>query len=380
MKYTSVGTKILHFFKHETVLIVSFLLAVVSAFFVPPSAAYLDSIDFGTLALLFSLMAVVAGIQNAGWFDRFAVRLSLRFRSYRQLALSLVVLCFFSSALITNDVALITFVPFSVVLLKKLNLTAKLPSLVVLETVAANLGSMLTPVGNPQNLYLFSAYDMSFADLFIAVAPYAALSLLMLILCVLPAKKSGFLPVNPPAAPPQKTDKKFLLFLYPALFILALTAVFRLVPAYIPCIASVVALLIVDRKALLRIDYGLLLTFLFLFIFIGNIGSLPSVSGTLSDIVAGNEVLSGVVVSQFCSNVPAAILLSRFTQDATALLVGVNLGGLGTLIASMASLISFRFVLKTDVKPLPYLLRFTLINLLFLACNLALWWLLKTFA
>ncbi len=380
MKHTSVGTKILHFFKHETVLIVSFLLAVVSAFFVPPSAAYLDSIDFGTLALLFSLMAVVAGIQNAGWFDRFAVRLSLRFRSYRQLALSLVVLCFFSSALITNDVALITFVPFSVVLLKKLNLTAKLPSLVVLETVAANLSSMLTPVGNPQNLYLFSAYDMRFADLFIAVAPYAALSLLMLILCVLPAKKSGFLPVNPPAAPPQKTDKKFLLFLYPALFILALTAVFRLVPAYIPCIASVVALLIVDRKALLRIDYGLLLTFLFLFIFIGNIGSLPSVSGTLSDIVAGNEVLSGVVVSQFCSNVPAAILLSRFTQDATALLVGVNLGGLGTLIASMASLISFRFVLKTDVKPLPYLLRFTLINLLFLACNLGLWWLLKTFA
>lgn len=380
MKHTSVGTKILHFFKHETVLIVSFLLAVVSAFFVPPSAAYLDSIDFGTLALLFSLMAVVAGIQNAGWFDRFAVRLSLRFRSYRQLALSLVVLCFFSSALITNDVALITFVPFSVVLLKKLNLTAKLPSLVVLETVAANLGSMLTPVGNPQNLYLFSTYDMRFADLFIAVAPYAALSLLMLILCVLPAKKSGFLPVNPPATPPQKTDKKFLLFLYPALFILALTAVFRLVPAYIPCIASVVALLIVDRKALLRIDYGLLLTFLFLFIFIGNIGSLPSVSGTLSDIVAGNEVLSGVVVSQFCSNVPAAILLSRFTQDATALLVGVNLGGLGTLIASMASLISFRFVLKTDVKPLPYLLRFTLINLLFLACNLALWWLLKTFA
>lgn len=380
MKQTSVGTKILHFFKHETVLIVSFLLAAVSAFFVPPSAAYLDSIDFNTLALLFSLMAVVAGIQNAGWFDRFAVRLSLRFRSYRQLALSLVVLCFFSSALITNDVALISFVPFSVVLLKKLNLTAKLPSLVVLETVAANLGSMLTPVGNPQNLYLFSAYDMRFADLFIAVAPYAALSLLMLILCVLPAKKSGFLPVNPPAAPPQKTDKKFLLFLYPALFILALTAVFRLIPAYVPCIASVVALLIVDRKALLRIDYGLLLTFLLLFIFIGNIGSLPSVSGALSDIVAGNEVLSGVVVSQFCSNVPAAILLSRFTQDATALLVGVNLGGLGTLIASMASLISFRFVLKTDVKPLPYLLRFTLINLLFLACNLGLWWLLKTFA
>ncbi len=362
-------TKFKDFCKKEAVLIISFILAAASAFVVTPNAGYIGYIDFRTLALLLCLMAVMAGLNGLGVFRLLASKLLGLASTTRSLALWLTMLCFFSSMVITNDVALITFVPFSLVALKLSGQEKLLIPLVTLETVAANLGSMLTPVGNPQNLYLFSAFEMTLGDFFKTLFPYAALSLLLCAVSVLFIKKES---ISFSAENSEKINGTRCA-VYAALFLLALLTVFRVIPFEITLVISVAAILIFDRKALAKVDYSLLFTFVFLFIFIGNLKNIQSVSDFLGRIVSGNETLAGIACSQIFSNVPAAILLSGFAADIPALLVGVNLGGLGTLIASMASLISFKLVIKENVSPGKYILVFTAVNLAFLALNIALW-------
>ena len=360
--------------KNETVLVISLMLAVVSMFLVPPDGGYAGYVDYRTLALLFCLMAVMAGLNRLGLFRRLAGALLGRVRTVRGLGLTLCLLCFFSAMAVTNDVALITFVPFSVVALRFGGRMEKLIPLITLETVAANLGSMLTPVGNPQNLYLFSAYEMGAAEFFLAVLPYGALSLVLTVLSAL--LLGGESLAAPQNEEPEAFDRKRC-GVYGALFLLALCTVFRLVPWGLTLAVTAAAVLLVDRKCLLGVDYSLLLTFVFLFVFIGNLGRIGSVSAFLERVVTGREVVAGVLASQVFSNVPAAILLSGFTENAAGLLVGVNLGGLGTLIASMASLISYKFVAKGNVSAGRYLLVFTAVNVAFLAANLGLWLLIR---
>lgn len=366
-------TKIKDFCKKEAVLIISFILAAVSAFIVKPTAEYINYIDFRTLALLLCLMAVMAGFNALGIFRLLASKLLGLASNTRSLALWLTMLCFFSSMIITNDVALITFVPFSLVALKLSGQGKLLIPLVTLETVAANLGSMLTPVGNPQNLYLFSAFEMTIGDFLKALFPYATLSLVLCAVSVLFIKKEN-ISFNHEASEKINIGHSAV---YAALFLLAILTVFRVVPFELTLAASVIVILILDRHILAKVDYSLLLTFIFLFIFIGNLKNIQSVSDFLGGIVSGNETLSGIACSQIFSNVPAAILLSGFASDIPALLVGVNLGGLGTLIASMASLISFKLVIKENVFASKYLLVFTAVNLVFLAFNIALWFVIK---
>lgn len=367
-------TKIKAFVKSEIVLIISFILAAVSAFIVTPNAGYIDYIDFRTLALLLCLMAVMAGLNGLGVFSVLASKMLGFASTTRSLTLWLCMLCFFSSMVITNDVALITFVPFSVVALKLSDKEKLLIPLITLETVAANLGSMLTPVGNPQNLYLFSAFNMTIADFFLTVLPYAVLSLLLLIISAFFIKneKISF----SPDGQPSKINCKYCV-IYGILFAIAILTVFRVIPYGITLTVSIAAIMIFDRKALSKVDYSLLLTFIFLFIFIGNIKNIAPVSEFLSKTVSGNEVAVGIAASQIFSNVPAAILLSGFTDNIRSLLVGVNLGGLGTLIASMASLISFKLVAKEKISSGRYILVFTAVNIVFLALNLALWGVIK---
>ncbi len=358
------------FIKNEIVLVLSLVLAVVSTFIVPPDGAYIGYIDFRTLALLFCLMAVMAGLNRLGVFSRLADGLLRRVHTLRGLSMTLTLLCFFSAMVVTNDVALITFVPFSVVALRYAGREDRLIGLITLETVAANLGSMLTPVGNPQNLYLFSAFSMEAGDFFRAVLPYGLLSLVLTAVAVL------FLGKSPVAAHASSEDPPLdrrRCGVYGALFLLSLLTVFRVVPWGVTLAVTIGAVLVVDRRCLWRVDYSLLLTFVFLFVFIGNLGRIGPVSDFLQRVVTGREVMAGVLSSQVFSNVPAAILLSGFTDNAADLLVGVNLGGLGTLIASMASLISFKYVAKGNVSSGKYLLVFTVVNLLFLGANLALW-------
>ena len=354
--------KIKHFIKNETVLIVSFILAVGSAFIVPPNAEYVDYIDFKTLSLLFCLMAVMAGFGKLGLFDFLAKKLLSGVNSVRQLCFVLCLFCFFSAMVITNDVALITFVPFTVEALRLSGKKDKMILVITLETVAANLGSMLTPIGNPQNLYLFSAYEMSIKDFVLAVLPYAALSLVLVAV-------SAFFTGKDKTECLQSENTKFSPgmngMVYTVLFALSLLTVFKVVPHDVALCATIASLVIFDRKVFAKVDYSLLLTFVFLFIFIGNLGKINAVNG--------REVVAGVAASQVFSNVPAAILLSGFTDNVKDLLIGVNLGGLGTLIASMASLISFKLIIKENVKTGRYLLVFTLVNIVFLAFNIALW-------
>ncbi len=366
--------KIKKFCKSEPVLIISFLLAAVSAFIVKPSADYLGYIDFRTLALLFCLMAVMAGLGRLGMFRIFAKKLLKGVGSVRALTLVLSLLCFFSAMLITNDVALITFVPFTVEALKLSGKKEKLIPIVVLETVAANLGSMLTPIGNPQNLYLFSAFEMDIGEFVSAVLPYTVLSL------VLVAVFAFFSGRDKTESVSSQADEKINAFkaaVYAVLFAVSILTVFKVIPYPITLAVTAAAVLIFDRKTILKVDYSLLLTFVFLFVFIGNLGNIAPVSEFLRSVVVGNEVLAGVAASQVFSNVPAALLLSGFTDNAKDLLVGVNLGGLGTLIASMASLISFKLAVKENIKSVRYMLVFTAVNIIFLAANLILWIIIK---
>ena len=358
------------FLKNEIVLVLSLVLAVISAFVVPPDGAYIGYIDFRTLALLFCLMAVMAGLNRLGVFSRLADGLLRRVHTLRGLSMTLTLLCFFSAMVVTNDVALITFVPFSVVALRYAGREDRLIGLITLETVAANLGSMLTPVGNPQNLYLFSAFSMEAGAFFRAVLPYGLLSLGLTVAAVLFLGKS---PVSSHASGSDEPLDRRRCAVYGVLFLLALLTVFRVVPWGMTLAVTLAAVLVIDRRCLWRVDYSLLLTFVFLFIFIGNLGRIEPVSLFLQRVVTGREVIAGVLASQVFSNVPAAILLSGFTDNAADLLVGVNLGGLGTLIASMASLISFKYVARGNVSAGKYLLVFTAVNLLFLGANLALW-------
>lgn len=363
--------KIVSFIKREAVLVISLLLAVASAFFIKPSADYFGYVDFKTLCLLFCLMAVMAGLQEIGVFKLLACRLLSVAKTTRSLYFVLTLLCFFSSMLITNDVALLTFVPFTITTLKISNQKRHLAFITVMQTVAANLGSMLTPVGNPQNLYLFSRFNLSAYDFFSTVFPYCAMSLVLLIICGFFIKNES---INIEYGVEEKITSKPKMIVYFALFLISLLCVFRVLNFVLLFGVVLVFMLAFDRKTIVKIDYSLLLTFVFLFIFIGNLGNIDYVSDLLQSVVRNNEVLVGVLSSQLLSNVPAAILLSAFTDNAKALLVGVNLGGLGTLIASMASLISFKLVQKQNVNVQKYLLIFTLVNLIFLALN----WILYT--
>ncbi len=351
------------FFKREPVFAISALAAIISCFFVPPDAGYLSYIDFRTLALLYALMTVVAGLQKAGIFAAFAQALGARAKNTRSIGVILVCLCFFCSMLITNDVALLTFVPFAVIVLSLAGRRDALIRIVVLQTVAANLGSMLTPIGNPQNLYLYSYYNFTFAGFLAVTFPVWALSLFLLLggCFSLPASSIRELPKEHPAMNYR------LLCIYLILFAVCLLTVLRLLPWPVMLLAVLIILLIFDRKSLLQADFILLLTFVAFFIFAGNLARIKVVDQLLKGLLSGREYVTSLLASQIISNVPAALLLSGFTENAKALLLGVNIGGLGTPIASLASLISLKLYSQTEnSRPGRFLLEFTVVNLLLL--------------
>lgn len=362
--------RILEFVKKETVLCIAASLALLSCFTAPPDLKYLSYIDFRVLALLFSLMLVVAGFQKQGTFERMGHALLKNIKTTRQLSFCLVFLCFFASMAITNDVALITFVPFSVMILSMAGLEESMVRIIVLQTIAANLGSMLTPIGNPQNLYLFSAYGMSFAEFMRTTVPVTLASALLLIL-VICMSGSKELEVDLPKKRPEAENAGYNSagrWLYPLLLVLCLACVARVVPYQAALAVVVLAVLLFERTLFFRVDYGLLLTFVCFFIFIGNMGRMPAVSRLLEQLLDGNELLAAAGFSQFISNVPAAILLSGFTDNGSALLLGVNIGGLGTLIASLASLISYKYYAGTgNANMKKFMGEFTGWNLAFLA-------------
>lgn len=376
--------KLCAFIKKETVLTVAIVLAVISAVPVTPDKAYAGYIDFRTLSILFCLMAVMAGLQKLGVFRKVAGMLLRHTRNTVQLVEVLVLLCFFFSMVITNDVSLITFVPFTFIVLRLSGEDAmkKLAvPVIILQTIAANLGSMLTPIGNPQNLYLYGKAQMSAGAFILLMLPYSLVSLLLLVLCAaVTAKRSkisvqGVTTVSLGDNVESETAERkgYLLPMYLLLFLLCLFTVARVIPHPVTLVIVAAAVLILDRSTITKVDYSLLLTFVGFFVFIGNMGRMPAFRDFLQGIIGGREVVTSVIASQVISNVPAALLLSGFTEDVQALIVGTNLGGLGTLIASMASLISYKQVAgEIPEEKRRYFGWFTVVNIAFLAILLVL--------
>jgi len=350
------------FVKREPTLCVAFIAALFSCILVPIDSAYIDYIDFRTLALLYSLMVVVSGLRRAGVFGYLAHRLCQKADSARKLGIILVLLSFFSSMLVTNDVALLTFVPFAVVVLGLAHQEKELVWVVVLQTVAANLGSMLTPVGNPQNLFLFSYYNFSMVDFIKATAPIWLISLvLVLVLCIrLPHAHVDIFLGEEPILHTKK------LVLYIALFCLCMLEVLHLIAWEVMLLVLMLVLLVFDRRRLKHADFLLLFTFVCFFIFAGNLARLEPVKNALSALLNGRELFCGIGASQVISNVPAALLLSGFTENGKALLLGVNIGGLGTPVASLASLISMKLYSHSENASLGAFMK------CFLAMNFAL--------
>lgn len=358
--------------KKEKILCLAFALAFISMFIVLPDWNYVGYVDYETLTVLFCLMCVMAGLQKSGVFQYVAQILLSTVSKTWQLVLTLVLLCFFSSMVVTNDVALITFVPFTLTVLAIIGPEAKkalVIPIVVLQTIAANLGSMFTPIGNPQNLYLYTKASLSLVSFISLMFPYVLVSFLIIIIwCWIQSR-----PFKEPIRISFKSRKKdsswnkIHLALYAVLFVLDLLTVARIIPYGLTLIISILVIFLMDKKIFLDVDYSLLLTFVGFFIFIGNIERLPSLSQLLQNIVSGNEILVSVVISQVISNLPAALLLSRFTQNLSSLIIGVNLGGLGTLIASMASLISYKFIVEEEeALKGKYFKYFTVANIFFL--------------
>ncbi|WP_195377033.1 SLC13 family permease [Anaerotruncus rubiinfantis] len=353
--------KCLIFFQNETVLVAAFLCAAISMLFIPPDAQYMGYIDLRVLCLLFCLMEVVAGFQECGLFIVLAQKLLSGRKRFRMLSFVLVTLPFFSSMLITNDVALITFVPFAILVLTMIDRTEYLIRIVALQTIAANLGSMATPVGNPQNLFLYAKFSIPTSGFFAVMAPLTLLSLAALAAAAL-AVNGEIIEVHFPARQTIRSPGRLALFC--GLFALCLLSVFHLLHYGLLLLIVLLALGFFARGLFRRADYGLLMTFACFFVFAGNIGRIGAVREFLAGILTKSAAATSILASQAISNVPAAVLLSGFTDDWRGLLVGTNIGGLGTLIASLASLISFQLYRKSaGARPFRYLAFFTAANL-----------------
>ena len=352
------------FIKKDIVLAIAVALALVSSFLVPPNPAYGKYVDWNTLALLFSLMAVVKLLQNAHVFTYFAGILISKASDTRLILAILVFLPFAASMFITNDVALITFVPFGLEVLKTCGQRRLIIPMAVLQTIAANLGSMATPMGNPQNLYLYEQSGESMGWITGIMAPYAGISFFFFFVIVLFTGGETVEASQITARIGRKRDIAAGI----AGFVLCIMALFDLLPVIHLAVFIFLFMAVWDKKSLFQVDYSLLLTFIAFFIFIGNTGSLSVVRDFMSEMVGGHTEMTAILASQIVSNVPAALLLSGFTDNWEQLVVGCNLGGLGTLIASMASLISYKFIagdypeLKTK-----YIITFTVLNVMFLA-------------
>jgi len=357
--------KIMSFLKKEIVLTVSGILAVISCFFVLPDFEYMGYIDFHTILILFCLMAVMAGLKDIGVFQRVGESLLKKFHSERGIVIVLVFLCFISSMFITNDVALITFVPLALLIMTMARMESALCMVITLMTIAANLGSMLTPIGNPQNLYLYSTSGMSLISFLGLMLPYTLVAAVLLLISIFFQYRSKEISFELPVRRSELNKKRIAYYLI--LFILCLLAVAKIMPIMLLFGIVFVAVFIDKRNLLLKIDYSLLATFIFFFIFIGNMGRLALFRDFLTSILEGHEMLVAILSSQVISNVPAALLLSGFTDKWTALIIGTNLGGLGTLIASMASLISYKqLAANYPDKKGKYMIMFSVWNIIFL--------------
>lgn len=322
------------FFKKEIVFSISLILAIVSCFFVKPSIDYLNYINWNTIILLFIIMVIVEILKNLSVFEILVRKLLTKVGNTRGLVFILVFICFFSSIFITNDVSLIIFVPFSMLALKKVNRADLIIWTVSLQTIAANVGCMILPIGAPHNIVMYTISNIPFASFLSLLLPYIIVSVVFLVVLLLLVPKDNITLLKMDKA--EVVRKNFF------------------------------------KRILFGVDYYLLLTFIALFILIGNLENISFFNLLFTKWIVGNEVLGGVIASQVISNVPAAILLSGFSTNYEAIIVGINIGGFGTLVASMANIISYKIIVREyDGFKMKYLAIFTVLNVILLVVLLS---------
>ena len=318
-----------NFFKKEIIFSVSLILAIISCFFVHPNINYLDYINWDTIILLFVIMVIVEVLKNLSIFEILVRKLLVKVKNTRGLVSVLVFTCFFSSIFITNDVSLIIFVPFSILALKKVNRLDLVIITVSLQTIAANVGCMVLPIGAPHNIVMYTISKISFESFFLLLLPYIVVSVIFLVVLLFFIPKDQ---INSPAMEKIESDREHFF-----------------------------------KKVFLGVDYYLLLTFVALFILIGNLENIPFFNSLFTKSIVGNEVVWGIISSQFISNVPAAMLLSGFSTNYAAIIAGINIGGFGTLIASMANLISYKVLIREyNEFKIKYLMIFSVLNVVLL--------------
>ena len=351
------------FIKQNTVSCIAFLAAVFTCIIVPPDKNYLGYFDCKTLSCLFCVLAVVCALKNVNFFYMLARKIVQLFKNARMSVLALVYITFIGSMLIANDMALMTFLPLGYLVVKKTGKEKYMAFLFVMQNIAANLGGMLTPFGNPQNLYLYTKFQIPNPEFMKIMAPPFVIAVLLITICCIAFVKPE---------PLELDDKQFVVepvktVIYLLLFALSIAIVFRGIPYWIGLIIIPIVLMIMDREALKMVDYGLLFTFVFFFVFSGNLARIEVIRNLFSALLEKSTLLISVLSCQFISNVPSAILLSQFTDNYPELLLGVNIGGVGTLIASLASLITFReYTTHNPEKTRHYIKVFTIFNMAFL--------------
>ena len=356
------------FIRSQPVLVIAFIAAALSMLAVPPDREYPGYINRTVLIQLFALMTAVAGFRSAGIFEKVTAYMLKEAGTLRRLGIVFVVLCWVSSMLVTNDVALLTFVPLTLLIYTGVKDEKSRIITVVLETAAANMGSMLTPIGNPQNIFLYTKYHMSPWEFTSAMLPTGLLSMGIILAL------TRLLPGTPLETKQEKEGSilKIPAIAFTILFMICLSSVLRLTPDWVCLLAALIIALIIDPKILLKVDYALLATFVCFFVFVGNIARIEPVRDFFSGMIGGRELIVSALLSQFISNVPAAVMLSGFTDNGRELLLGVDIGGLGTIIASLASLISFQIYRKSEgAQPLRYMKYFSVTGFAMLAVLLS---------
>ena len=349
------------FIKKNVVMTIAFFAALVTSFIVPVDKEYAGYFDFKTLTCLFCVLAVVSALKNVNFFYMLAKKIVRMFETTRQSILALVYITFIGSMFIANDMALLTFLPLGYLILTSTGKEKYMAFTFIMQNIAANLGGMLTPFGNPQNLYLYTKFEIPTLEFMKIMAPPFIVAILMITVCCMQIRSEHL------ELKDEKTEVNPLrTVIYLILFAISIFIVFRSIPYQLGLIVILVSLLIMDRKALKMVDYPLLFTFFFFFIFSGNMARIPAVKELFSILLEKSTLIFSIISCQVISNVPSAILLSQFTENYKDLLLGVNIGGAGTLIASLASLITFREYMKHNPgKAGKYIFLFSLYNFLF---------------
>lgn len=359
----NVKEKIVTFIKNEVILVIATIFTIVTCFFVPIDKQYLNYFDYNTLICLFCMLAVVAGLKSTNVFELLSRKMIGLFHTRRAVIYSLVFGTFFFDMIVANDMSLITFLPLTYIVLHSTKNDKYLAFTFIMQTIAANMGGMITPYGNPQNLYLYSYYNIPTTEfLSILLIQSITVAVLLSICCMFVKNEPLKLKRNSKIIISKKE-----LYIYVILFGIVILSIFRVIPYLLTLFIVILTILIIDRKRFKQVDYALIATFFVFFIFSGNIARISAIKEFIFNIVVKNTLLAGIISCQFISNVPTAIFLSKFTTNYRELLIAVNIGSLGILISSLASLITLKEFLKHQPKKFwEYLGIFTLFNTIFL--------------